>query len=47
LELVRSGGHLGYVSRTRHGRDHRWLEARLAAWLATRWGLPWAEPSTP
>jgi predicted alpha/beta-fold hydrolase len=33
LELSRSGGHLGYVSRRRHGEDHRWLDARLVTWL--------------
>ncbi len=40
LELIPSGGHLGYVSRSKLGRDRRWLEARLAAWLAQHWGLP-------
>jgi predicted alpha/beta-fold hydrolase len=39
LELVPSGGHLGYVSRHRYGRDRRWLDARLVAWLARRWNL--------
>jgi predicted alpha/beta-fold hydrolase len=39
LELVRAGGHLGYVSRSRLGGDHRWLDARLTAWLAARRGL--------
>lgn len=39
LELVRSGGHLGYVSKAPLDGDHRWLDARLAAWLAARWGL--------
>jgi predicted alpha/beta-fold hydrolase len=39
LELVRHGGHLGYVSRHRWLGDRRWLDARLAAWLAARWGL--------
>jgi uncharacterized protein len=38
LELIPSGGHLGYLSRTRWGGDHRWLDARLCAWLAARWG---------
>ncbi len=38
LELWRSGGHLGFVSRTRCGPDRRWLEARLTAWLAAHWG---------
>ena len=38
LELIHSGGHLGYLSRNRWGDDHRWLDARLVAWLAERWG---------
>jgi hypothetical protein len=38
LELTRSGGHLGYVSKHRWGSDRRWLDARLAAWLAAHWG---------
>lgn len=37
LELIPSGGHLGYFSRTRWGGDRRWLDARLAAWLASHW----------
>jgi predicted alpha/beta-fold hydrolase len=40
LELTRHGGHLGYVSRSPWLGDHRWLDARLAAWLAARWGIP-------
>ncbi len=39
FELVRHGGHLGYISRVPWQGDRRWLEARLAAWLARRWGL--------
>jgi hypothetical protein len=39
LELLPSGGHLGYLSRTRCQGDHRWLDARLTAWLSERWGL--------
>ncbi|WP_254053840.1 YheT family hydrolase [Singulisphaera sp. GP187] len=38
LELNSSGGHLGYFSRTRWGGNRRWLDARVAAWFATRWG---------
>lgn len=38
LELVSGGGHLGYFSRTRWGGNRRWLDARLAAWLAAHWG---------
>lgn len=37
LELIPSGGHLGYFSRERWGGDHRWLDGRLTAWLASRW----------
>jgi predicted alpha/beta-fold hydrolase len=40
FELLPHGGHLGYISRCRWQGDRRWLEARLAAWLAARWGLP-------
>jgi predicted alpha/beta-fold hydrolase len=40
LELTRHGGHLGYVSRSPWLGDRRWLDARLAAWLAARWGIP-------
>jgi predicted alpha/beta-fold hydrolase len=39
LELVSSGGHLGYVSRNRWRGDRHWLEARLCAWLLSRWAL--------
>ncbi len=39
MEWAKSGGHLGYVSRTRHGEDHRWLDARLSAWLSKHWNL--------
>jgi predicted alpha/beta-fold hydrolase len=39
LELNCHGGHLGYVSRNRWGRDRRWLDARLAAWISTHWTL--------
>jgi predicted alpha/beta-fold hydrolase len=38
LELIPGGGHLGYLSRTQWAGDRRWLDARLAAWLAARWG---------
>jgi predicted alpha/beta-fold hydrolase len=37
LELIPSGGHLGYLSRSRWGGDRRWLDARLVAWLLTHW----------
>jgi uncharacterized protein len=39
LELVSSGGHLGYLSRNRWRGDRHWLEARLCAWLLSRWAL--------
>jgi predicted alpha/beta-fold hydrolase len=39
LELIESGGHLGYIGRSRRMGDHRWLDARLSAWLAEHWGL--------
>jgi predicted alpha/beta-fold hydrolase len=37
LELNSKGGHLGYFSRNDWDGDRRWLEARLASWLAARW----------
>ena len=37
LELIPSGGHLGYLSRKPWGGDRRWLDARISAWLAARW----------
>jgi predicted alpha/beta-fold hydrolase len=39
LELNPYGGHLGYMSRVARGGDHRWLDARIAAYLATRWDI--------
>jgi hypothetical protein len=39
LELIPGGGHLGYISRARYHGDRRWLDARLVAWLASRWAL--------
>jgi predicted alpha/beta-fold hydrolase len=39
LELVRQGGHLGYISRLPWQGDRRWLETRMAVWLAGRWGI--------
>jgi predicted alpha/beta-fold hydrolase len=39
LELNPCGGHLGYLSRVTRGGDRRWLDARIAAWLASRWGI--------
>jgi uncharacterized protein len=37
LELIPGGGHLGYISRARGDGDRHWLDARLVAWLASRW----------
>ena len=37
-ELVPHGGHLGYWSRDPWDGDRRWLDARIAHWLATHWG---------
>jgi predicted alpha/beta-fold hydrolase len=39
FELLPAGGHLGYIARRPWRGDRRWLETRLAAWLAERWGL--------
>jgi predicted alpha/beta-fold hydrolase len=38
LELVKHGGHLGYLSRRPWQGDRRWLDARLATWLEAHWG---------
>lgn len=38
LELIPCGGHLGYLSRSCWQGDRRWLDARLATWLAAHWG---------
>jgi predicted alpha/beta-fold hydrolase len=47
LELIPCGGHLGYISRNRWGGDRRWLDARLAQWLATRWAAGSRAPAAP
>jgi predicted alpha/beta-fold hydrolase len=39
LELVRHGGHLGYISRRPWQGDRRWLDARLSGWLAAHWAM--------
>ena len=39
LELNPHGGHLGYLNRVPRGGDRRWLDARIAAWLASRWDI--------
>lgn len=39
LELNPCGGHLGYFSRATRDGHHRWLDARIAAWLASRWDI--------
>src|SRR5581483_10247762 len=38
LDLVRHGGHLGFLSRRPWQGDRRWLDARLAGWLDRHWG---------
>jgi predicted alpha/beta-fold hydrolase len=45
LELIPGGGHLGFLSRSPWMGDRRWLDARLEAWLAARWGRDDREPS--
>lgn len=37
LELLSHGGHIGYLSKYQWDGDRRWLDKRLAAWLAKRW----------
>jgi predicted alpha/beta-fold hydrolase len=39
LDLVRHGGHLGFLSRRRWQGDRRWLDARLDSWLGRHWGV--------
>ena len=39
LEMIPSGGHLGYVSQSPWMGDHRWLEGRFASWLRDHWSL--------
>jgi uncharacterized protein len=38
-EVAPYGGHLGYVSRTRFGPNHHWLDARICHWLSNRLGF--------
>ncbi len=38
VELVRHGGHLGYLSRSPWMGTRRWLDSRFSAWLSRRWG---------
>jgi predicted alpha/beta-fold hydrolase len=40
FQMTKQGGHLGYVSKHRWNGDRRWLDSRLAGWLASRWELP-------
>jgi len=37
VELVRNGGHLGYLSRRPWMGSRRWLDARILTWLACHW----------
>ena len=37
VELVRHGGHLGYLSRTPWMGSRRWLDSRLSTWLFSHW----------
>jgi predicted alpha/beta-fold hydrolase len=46
LELVPHGGHMGYLSRQSWQGDHRWLDARLSMWLASRWRMTLPRSST-
>jgi predicted alpha/beta-fold hydrolase len=39
LDLLRHGGHLGYLSRRPWQGDRRWLDARLDDWLGGHWGI--------
>jgi predicted alpha/beta-fold hydrolase len=39
FELTSGGGHLGYLSRSEWQGGRRWLDARLATWLASRWEI--------
>jgi uncharacterized protein len=46
VELVRHGGHLGYLSRSPWMGTRRWLDSRLSTWLARHWAgkLPTTKP---
>jgi len=39
LELLPSGGHLGYLSRSLWSGECRWLDLRLTAWLMAHWSM--------
>jgi predicted alpha/beta-fold hydrolase len=39
LELLPSGGHLGYLGRNLWRGECRWLDMRLTTWLASRWAM--------
>jgi predicted alpha/beta-fold hydrolase len=39
LELLPSGGHLGYLGRNLWSGECRWLDMRLTTWLASRWAM--------
>jgi predicted alpha/beta-fold hydrolase len=37
VELVRHGGHLGYLSRRPWMGSRRWLDSRFSTWLFSHW----------
>lgn len=39
LELLQTGGHLGYLSRQLWSGECRWLDMRLTTWLASHWAM--------
>ena len=46
LELIPSGGHLGYLSHKPWRGDRRWLDARIHAWLADHWDASRPSPAS-
>jgi predicted alpha/beta-fold hydrolase len=46
LELIPSGGHLGYLSRNTWRGDRRWLDSRVSIWLASHWGTDRRDQAT-
>jgi predicted alpha/beta-fold hydrolase len=39
LELLATGGHLGYLARNLWSGECRWLDMRLTRWLASHWAM--------